>query len=211
MFEGAPPQAAQTVKLPHHARTLQLIAETDAEDFYSGDLAARIIADSRAFGGYFCPEDFAQYQVSWVEPISVSYRGYEVCEIPPNGQGIVALMALNILKNFNFDQRENADSFHLQWEAMKLAFADGKRHVTDPACMDLPCGMLLDPAYGRARAKQITQTAAVPAAGMPPKSGTVYLCAADGEGNMVPYIQSNYNGALIGGTEGRTDSNIACY
>ena len=204
LFDGKAPVAGQMVRLPHHARTLQLIADSDAEDFYKGGLAARVIADSRAFGGFFCPEDFAQYTVSWVEPISVSYRGYDVCEIPPNGQGIVALMALNILKNFNFDQRDNADSYHLQWEAMKLAFADGKRYVTDPACMDLPCRMLLDPAYGLARAKQISKAAALPAAGMPPKSGTVYLCAADGEGNMVSYIQSNYmgfgSGVVVRGT-----------
>jgi gamma-glutamyltranspeptidase/glutathione hydrolase len=204
LFKGMVPVAGQMVKLPHHARTLQLIADSMAEDFYMGDLTAQVITDSREFGGFFCPQDFSEYDVSWVEPISVNYRGYDVCEIPPNGQGIIALMALNILKNFEFVQRESVDSFHRQWEAMKLAFADGKHFVTDPACMHLTPQILLNPAYGQERAKLISHTAAAPAVGMPPKSGTVYLCTADGEGNMVSYIQSNYmgfgSGVVVRGT-----------
>lgn len=194
LFHGEAPVAGQMVRLPNHARSLQLIADSMADDFYKGELQKKIIADSRTFGGYFCPEDFSDYDVSWVDPVSIDYRGYEVCEIPPNGQGIVALMALNILKNFEFTGREDAQSFHRQWEAMKLAFADGKHCITDPAHMTLTRDILLDPAYGRMRAQEIGPTAAAPTVGMPPKSGTVYLCTADGEGNMVSYIQSNYMG-----------------
>ncbi len=191
---GEPPAAGSVVKLPNHADTLEKIAKSAADDFYKGELADRIVADSREFGGYFCKEDFSEYDVSWVEPISVNYRGYDVCEIPPNGQGIVALMALNILKEFEFAQKESAETFHKQWEAMKLAFADGLHYVTDPTAMSLDYHDLLKPAYGALRAKEIGAMAKTPAVGMPPKSGTVYLCTADQEGNMVSYIQSNYMG-----------------
>ena len=103
-------------------------------------------------------------------------------------------MALNILKESSFPQRENADAFHKQWEAMKLAFADGLRYITDPKAMALDYHKLLDPAYGAARAREIGDWAKTPQAATPPKSGTVYLCTADGQGNMVSYIQSNYMG-----------------
>jgi len=191
---GSAPQAGDLVRLPDHAATLEKIAASNAKDFYEGELAERIIADSRAFGGHFDPSDFAEYDVSWVEPISVNYRGYDVCEIPPNGQGIVALMALNILKEFEFAQRDCALTLHRQWEAMKIAFADGLHHVTDPAHMQVSCPDLLCPEYGAARAREIGDAAKIYTTQNPPGSGTVYLCAADGEGNMVSYIQSNYMG-----------------
>jgi len=192
--EGRAPEAGDLVRLPDHAATLEKIAASGAEDFYRGELAERIVADSRAFGGHFCAEDFAEYEVSWVEPLCVRYRGYDVCEIPPNGQGIVALMALNILKAFDFAEKECADTFHKQWEAIKIAFADGLRHVTDPAHMRVDVRDLLSPAYGAARAAEIGGRAKTHPAKAPPRSGTVYLCAADGEGNMISYIQSNYMG-----------------
>lgn len=193
---GRAPDAGEIVRLPNHARTLELIGASNADAFYRGELADRIVADSAAFGGYFSKSDFEEYRAAWVDPISVNYRGYTVCEIPPNGQGIVALMALNILKEFSFSQRESADTFHLQWEAMKIAFADGMAHVTDPAAMRLPYADLLRPGYGALRAREIDPSgqAKLYSPQVPPKSGTVYLCAADGEGNMVSYIQSNYMG-----------------
>lgn len=192
--EGKAPEAGEVVRLPDHAETLEKIAKSGADDFYAGELMARIVADSQAFGGYFSKEDFTEYDTSWVEPISVGYRGYDVYEIPPNGQGIIALMALNILKEFEFSKRESADTFHTQWEAMKIAFADGLAHITDPACMKVDYRTLIAPAYGAARAQEIEPFAKVHTAMTPPKSGTVYLCTADGEGNMVSYIQSNYMG-----------------
>ncbi len=201
---GEAPRAGETVRLPDHARTLAQIAKSGAQAFYSGELMRRIVADSRALGGFFCEEDLTGYEAEWVEPLRLDYRGYEVCEIPPNGQGIVALMALNILKHFDFGARESTDSFHLAWEAMKLAFADGKHYVTDPARMKVSAQELLSPAYGAARAALIDGRAALPGFGSPSGSGTVYLCCADGEGNMVSYIQSNYmgfgSGVVVRGT-----------
>ena len=194
--EGHAPAAGDIIRLPDHARTLKAIAESDSDDFYHGELAERIVADSREFGGFFCKDDFAEYAVQWVEPISVNYRGYDICEIPPNGQGIVALMALNILKEFEFTTRESPETFHLQWEAMKIAFADGLAHITDPAAMRVAAADLIQPEYGALRAHEIEPggPARLYTAKTPPKSGTVYLCTADSEGNMVSYIQSNYMG-----------------
>ena len=204
LTDGKAPEAGQTVRLKNHADTLHTIAESNAEDFYKGGLAKRIIADSRAFGGFFCPEDFSDYDVEWVEPISLDYRGYTVCEIPPNGQGIVALMALNILKEFQFGQKEHITAFHTQIEAMKLAFSDGLHYVTDPKAMKINAKDLLKPSYGAARALEIGELAKLPLPGTPPSGGTVYFCTADGEGNMVSYIQSNYmgfgSGVVVRGT-----------
>ena len=202
--EGRPYEAGDLIRLPNHADTLEAIGATDAAAFYTGDIAQKIDADSRKFGGYLRYEDLAAYQARWVEPISVDYRGYQVCEIPPNGQGIVALMALNILKEFDFPEKESALTYHRQLEAMKMAFADAFRYVTDPDHMELDYHRLLDPAYGAQRAAEMGETAQVYTHGVPPKSGTVYLCCADGEGNMVSYIQSNYmgfgSGVVITGT-----------
>jgi len=188
------PGPGDMVYLPDHADTLEQIGATNAAAFYTGELARKIDAESRKCGGYLRYEDLAAYKPEWVEPISVDYRGYQVCEIPPNGQGIVALMALNILKEFSFTDKESADTYHRQLEAMKMAFADAFRYVTDPRYMELDYHDLLNPEYGAQRSKAMTDKAQVWTHGIPPKSGTVYLCAADGEGNMVSYIQSNYMG-----------------
>ena len=202
--EGKPYEAGDLICLPHHADTLEAIGETNAAAFYTGEIARKIDADSKRFGGYLRYEDLAAYQAKWVEPISVDYHGYQVCEIPPNGQGIVALMALNILKEFAFHEKENVLTYHRQLEAMKMAFADAFHYVTDPDHMELDYHCLLDPSYGAQRAAEMGQTAQVYTHGIPPKSGTVYLCCADGEGNMVSYIQSNYmgfgSGVVVTGT-----------
>ncbi|GHU88237.1 gamma-glutamyltransferase [Spirochaetia bacterium] len=198
------PRPGDMLVLKNHADTLQAIADTKADAFYKGELADRIVADSREFGGYFSKEDFAHYDVDWVQPVSVNYRGYDVWELPPNGQGVTALMALNILKEFQFCQRESADTFHKQWEAMKLAFSDALAHITDPRFMQEDYREWLSPEYGARRAKEIHGTASLPSAEHPPRSGTVYLCTADREGNMVSYIQSNYmgfgSGVVVRGT-----------
>lgn len=192
--QGRAPLAGEIVRLPHHARSLQAIAQSRAEDFYRGDLAARIAAESAAFDGYLSAADLAAFQPQWVDPISVSYRGCELWEIPPNGQGITALMALNILKEFPLESLDAVEARHLQWEAMKLAFADARHYVTDNRHMTVDYHNFLEPAFGAARARQITSQAALPAPVQLPKGGTVYLCAADAQGNMVSYIQSNYMG-----------------
>lgn len=192
--QGRPYEAGDMITLPHHANTLEAIGETNAQAFYTGELAKKIDADSRKFGGYLRYEDLAAYEARWVEPISVDYRGYQVCEIPPNGQGIAALMALNILKEFSFPEKESTTTYHRQIEAMKIAFADAFHYVTDPDFMELDYHFLLNPEYGAHRAVLLGDNAQVYTHGLPPKSGTVYMCCADGEGNMVSYIQSNYMG-----------------
>ncbi|MBQ9911207.1 MAG: gamma-glutamyltransferase family protein [Lachnospiraceae bacterium] len=201
---GRPYEAGDMIRLPDHAETLRLIGRTKAEAFYRGKLAERIDEESRKYGGYLRKEDLEAHSAEWVEPIRVNYRGYEVCEIPPNGQGIVALMALNILKEFELTGRDDPRTLHLQIEALKLAFADAFFFVTDPHYMKVAYQNLLAPAYGAERAKLITDRAQVFTNGIPPKSGTVYLCAADHEGNMVSWIQSNYmgfgSGIVVGGT-----------
>ena len=192
--DGKSKEAGDLIRLPDHAATLEEIGRTGAESFYRGAIAGRIDAESRKYGGYLRYEDLAAYEARWVEPIRLNYRGYDVCEIPPNGQGIVALMALNILKEFEFPEKDAVETCHRQLEAIKMAFADAFRYVTDPADMELDWQRLLDPVYGAQRAREMGDRARVWSHGIPPKSGTVYLCCADGEGNMVSYIQSNYMG-----------------
>ena len=192
--EGRTPQAGELVRLPHHADTLEAIAESGAREFYEGAIAGKIDRDSRAFGGFLRKEDLAAYDVEWVEPLSVHYRGYDLWELPPNGQGLAALIALNILKEFSFPEKECALTVHRQLEAMKLAFSDTLRHVTDPRRMQVDPRDFLRPEYGARKAALITDKALLPDIPSPPSGGTVYLCTADGEGNMVSFIQSNYMG-----------------
>lgn len=192
--QGESYHCGEIVKLPDHAKTLRLIGETDAKAFYEGEIAQQLVKQSKRDGGYFSLDDLKDYKASWVEPIRVNYHGYDVWEIPPNGQGIVALMALNILKEFDFKEKDCTDTYHKQFEAIKMAFADGMHYVTDPDCMAIDYHDLLKPEYGKARAAEIGKIAKEPKIVEPPKSGTVYLCTADGEGNMVSYIQSNYMG-----------------
>lgn len=201
---GRAPYAGETVKLPLHAETLEEIAETKSESFYRGALADKIDAFSRETGGYLRKEDLAAYHAEWVDPISINYRGYTVSEIPPNGHGIVALMALNIMEGYEFGARDTADCIHKQIEAMKLAYADGKRYVADPRFMTVTVDQLLSKEYAAKRRMEIGTQAIMPEAGDPFCGGTVYLNAADGEGNMVSLIQSNYmefgSGVVIPGT-----------
>lgn len=190
-FRDGAPKAGDTVRLPELADTLEELAETGCESFYRGELAEKICAYAEKSGGYLSKEDLAAYRATWVEPVSVRYRGVDVYEIPPNGQGLVVLMALNILENFTME-RQDEETIHIQLEAMKKAFIDGKTYIADPSCMRGRTEKLLDPEYGRRRAEEIRREAVVP----PPldldSGGTVYLCTADEEGNMVSFIQSNF-------------------
>lgn len=191
---GKIPKIGDWVRYPHHAATLRSIAATESESFYRGELADRIGSYIREHGGFLAKEDLAAYQPQWVDPIKVNYRGYDVWEIPPNGQGIIALMALNTLKRFEFSSKDSVDTYHKQIEAMKLAFADGYAQVTDAPDMRASVEGMLSEAYGTERAQLIGGEALSPMPGKPPQGGTVYLAAADGEGNMVSFIQSNYMG-----------------
>lgn len=177
-----------------HARTLEEIGDTDAESFYRGNLAEKIAAFSEKYNGFLAQEDLANFEVEWVNPVSVNYRGYDVWEIPPNGQGLAALMALNIAKGYDFAERDTVDTFHKQIESMKLAFADGNKHITEEKRMEFSTADLLNDSYAASRRSLIGDTAMEPEAGEPPRGGTVYLAAADADGNMVSFIQSNYMG-----------------
>ncbi|UJL48289.1 gamma-glutamyltransferase [Virgibacillus sp. NKC19-16] len=191
---GRPPKVGEMWSSPDHAKTLQSIAETDGESFYHGELAEKIAAFSQENGGFLSSTDLAEHKAEWVDPIKVNYRGYDVWEIPPNGQGIVALQALNMLKGFEFKEKEAVDTYHKQIEAIKLAFADGQRHVTQENHMHYNSNQILSEAYAQTRRKLISEEAMQPEAGEPFGSGTVYLATADNEGNMVSFIQSNYMG-----------------
>lgn len=182
-----------------HAKTLEAIAKSDAKSFYRGELADQIVADSKANGGFFEHADLANYKPVWVKPVSVNYHGYDVWELPPNGQGIIALSALNILKKFSFTTREQVETVHTQIEALKLAFSAGKNEITDPKYTKTDnITHLLSENFAGVSAEKITDTAADPIETGLPKGGTVYLCTADNEGNMVSYIQSNYLGSGSG-------------
>lgn len=189
---GAAPRPGALWKCADQARTLRLIGESGAKSFYEGELAEKILAFSAATGGYLCEKDLLAVEPEWVEPISVDYRGYDVWELPPNGQGLTVLMALNILKGFQFTHRDAPDTFHRQIEAVKLAFADAFRYIADPRFAAVPVRGLLSDAYAAQRRALIGERAAVPEAGRPESGGTVYLCAADGDGVMVSFIQSNF-------------------
>ena len=189
---GEPPRAGTIMRLPDHAKTLEELRDTECESLYHGRLADKIDRFSKETGGYLRREDLDEWSNLWVEPVSVNYREYDVWELPPNGHGIVPLMALNILKGFVFHERDDVMTLHRQMEAMKMAFADGMRYITDPRCMKETVADLLSDRYGALRRSEITGRALPPRAGDPRCGGTVYLAAADGEGNMVSYIQSNY-------------------
>jgi len=189
---GEPYLFGEVVKFPNHAKTLRLIAETNSDAFYKGEIADKIIEQSNRDGGFISKDDLKEYEVEWVEPISINYKGYDVFEIPPNGQGIVALMALNILKNFDFNDRDCVDTVHKQFEAIKMAFQDAYKNVTDAKYMTVDYDYFLSDEYGKKRSNEIGKFAKCPEPIETPKSGTVYLCAADCDGNMISYIQSNY-------------------
>lgn len=196
--KGHAPRAGEIWKSEEMADTLEKIAVSQAAAFYRGELAEKIDAFSRKTGGYIRKKDMESYWCEWVRPIHINYRGYDVWEIPPNGDGIIALMALNILKQFSFEAgyeaRETAETCHRQLEAMKMAFADGIRYVSDRRTMTVTEDELLSDAYAAERAARIGENARRPEAGDPRSGGTIYLCTADREGNMVSFIQSNYNG-----------------
>ena len=194
---GRAPQVGELFQFAAAAKGLRAIAKTKAQAFYGGEIAHAIEKFSAQHGGSITAQDFAAYQAEWVTPIAQNYRGYTLHEIPPNGQGIAALIALGILENFDVSALalDGVDSQHLQIEAMKLAFADVYRYVAEPASMQVTPAQMLDAAYLKQRAKLIDMKRAQDfGAGNPVKGGTIYLTAADENGMMVSFIQSNYMG-----------------
>jgi gamma-glutamyltranspeptidase/glutathione hydrolase len=195
--QGRAPQTGAIVHFPRHARTLEEIAVTRGESFYRGKLADQTIAYSALTGGYFSHQDLAEHQSGWITPISAAYAGIDLHEIPPNGQGLIALIALGILRHLEIGQYpvDSADSLHLQIEAMKIAFVEAYRHIADPASMEINPYQLLDDGFLQARASGIQLAQAkFPTATLPVDKGTVYLSVADRNGMMVSFIQSNYWG-----------------
>ena len=194
---GRAPQVGELFQFDAAAKGLRAIAKTKGQAFYGGEIAHAIEKFSAQHGGSITAQDFAAYQAEWVTPIAQNYRGYTLHEIPPNGQGIAALIALGILENFDVSALalDGVDSQHLQIEAMKLAFADVYRYVAEPASMQVTPAQMLDAAYLKQRAKLIDMKRAQDfGAGNPVKGGTIYLTAADENGMMVSFIQSNYMG-----------------
>lgn len=190
---GRIPQIGEIWCNPDLAYTFRRIAASAGQDFYTGELAEKIAAFSARTGGVLTLADLAAHRSTWVEPISTSYRGYDVWELPPNGQGLAALIALNILEGFDLAQypRESVESYHLQIEAMKLAFVEALRYIADPERVNVPVRELLSKEFAARRRALIGEQALLPEASEKLSGDTVYLCAADADGMMVSLIQSN--------------------
>ena len=197
MPRGRAPQVGELFRFADAARSLRLIAQTRGAAYYGGEIAEAAARHAREHGGAMTVSDFAAYRPEWVTPIGQDYRGHRLHEIPPNGQGIAALIALGILRHFDVASMkvDGVDSQHVQIEAMKLAFADVYRYVAEPANMEVSAAQLLDESYLASRARLIDMHKAQDfGAGNPVKGGTIYLTAADESGMMVSFIQSNYMG-----------------
>jgi gamma-glutamyltranspeptidase/glutathione hydrolase len=196
---GRAPAVGELFRNPDLAWSLRQIAAKGRDAFYQGEIARRILAASEKYGGTMAADDLAEFQAEWVEPISTTYRGWRVYEIPPNGQGIAALLMLNLMENFPLAQygHNSADALHVMIEAKKLAYADLIRYVADPRFARVPVAGMLSKEYAQQRAARIDPKRANcnVSAGTPPEAGdTIYLSVVDKDGNIVSLIQSNYSG-----------------
>jgi gamma-glutamyltranspeptidase/glutathione hydrolase len=208
--QGRAPHPGEIFRNPDLAWSLKQIARHGRKAFYEGEIAKRILATSRELGGTMNAEDLARFSAEWVEPISTTYHGWTVYELPPNGQGIGALIMLNLMERFPLAEfgPGSAKAFHVMIESKKLAYADVLRYVCDPRVTKVPVAGLLAKDYAQSRAGLIDLEKANcnVDAGQPPPMGTdtTYFCVVDSDGNMVSYIQSNYNsfgsGVVAGGT-----------
>lgn len=196
-INGKAPKAGQLFKFPDQARTLELIAETEGDTFYYGEIAKKIVGHAEQTGGSMTLEDLENHKPNWEKTLTMDYKGLTLHEIPPNGQGLAALMMLGIIKQLNISSHDidSAESVHLQLEAMKLAFADVYRYLSDPEYLEFDPKFLLEQDYLSDRASLIDSNKAIDHNhGVPKQNDTVYLTAADENGMMVSYIQSNYFG-----------------
>ncbi|MCA3149215.1 MAG: gamma-glutamyltransferase family protein [Burkholderiales bacterium] len=205
--KGRVPHVGEHFVLPHAAQTLKLIAQTHGEAFYRGELAARLVAHAAEHGGVMTEADLASYEPQWVDSLHTQFHRHTLHEIPPNGQGITALMTLGLLRHTPLAQLEvdSPDWHHWQIEAIKAAFADVYAHVSDPRSMRVTSEQLLDDDYLKSRAALIDpQRAQHWGPGELPRGGTIYLTTADENGMMVSFIQSNYlgfgSGVVVPGT-----------
>ncbi len=194
---GQSPLAGENFQNKAQAETLRLIAKSKGEEFYRGSIAKKISKISKDQNRGISMDDLASHSAEWVTPINFSFRGYTLHQLPPNGQGIATLIILGILDNLNIDQfdPDSAEWIHLQIEATKLAFSDLKKYFGDPDAMSLDVKEFLKPEYLSSRAKLIDSSKAqLPSYGIPKDGGTVYVTAADQNGMMVSFIQSNFMG-----------------
>jgi len=192
------PRAGDVFKNPRLARSYREIAQFGRDGYYKGRIAHDIVAFSARNDGLFTQQDFSEHTSTWVEPVSTNYRGYDVWEIPPPGQGIAALQMLNILEGYDLKKMgpRSADYWHLFLEAKKLAYADRARFYTDPAFTKVPVQELISKSYADARRRLIDMQRALTRvdAGAPLHGDTIYLCVVDKDRNCVSLIQSNYSG-----------------
>ena len=196
---GRAPRKGDLFRNPKLAKTLRMIAQGGRDAYYRGDIARTIDAYMKQHGGFLRYDDLATHRSEWVEPVSSSYRGYRLWELPPNGQGIAAIQILNILEGFDIGRAGFGSADHVHWfvEAKKLAFEDRAKFYADPAFVRVPVERLISKAYADERRTLIRPVAAraYPAGDMGPEEGdTIYLTTADAERNMVSLIQSNYRG-----------------
>ena len=197
--EGRAPKYGDIFRNPWLAHSYEQIAQGGSQAFYDGDIGKRIVAKAKELGGYMSMKDLEDHSASWVDPVTSTYRGWNVWELPPNGQGIAALQILNILENFEISRHEpnSARHLHLFIEAKKLAFEDRAQYYADPAFSDVPIEWLVSKEYAKKRANLINVDTArqnVRFGDPDLDSDTVYLTAADSEGNMISLIQSTYYG-----------------
>ncbi len=196
LIDGHAPGLGEIFRNPELAHSLSLIASGGRDAYYKGPIAETIVALSKKEGGAMTAEDLADFSAEWVEPISTTYHGWTVYELPPNGQGIAALEMLNLMSQFPLAHmgHNSADALHIMIEAKKLAYADLRRYIGDPKFSKIPVAGLLSPDYARDRAKLIDLQHANCSAGpgMPPAGDTTYLTTVDADGNMVSLIQSNF-------------------
>ena len=198
MKNGSTPKKGEIFKNPELAKTLEEISKTKRESFYEGQLATTMANFIQEQGGFLSFEDLKNYQAEWVEPVSSNYRGYDVWELPPNGQGIAALQILNLLEHFDISAMGlfNAEYIHHFVEAKKLAFADRAKYYADPAFSNIDIETLISKEYAKERLPLIdsNKAALTDEAGILKQGDTIYLTTADKDGNMVSLIQSNYRG-----------------
>ena len=208
LLDGKAPQAGEVHRQPNLAQTFRILAAEGRDAFYQGEIAQRIVKFSQDHGGFFSLEDFAAHTTDWVEPICTDYRGYTVLELPPNGQGITALLALNVLEGYDLSAMDygSAAYYHLLIEATKQAFADRSRYIADPDHAELPVAGLLSKAYAAERRQAIDLTRAFTYAPGDPVnfSNTVYISCVDRERNVVSLIHSVYMGFGSGVVAGDT-------
>ena len=195
---GEPPAKGEIFKNPYLASTLETIAEEGRDAFYKGEIAHTIADFIQEQGGFLSYEDMANHKGEWVEPVSTNYRGYDVWELPPNGQGIAALQMLNILEGYDLSgmDYDSPEYIHLFVEAKKLAFEDRAKYYADPDFADIPVDMLVSKEYAAERRKLINENRAADnyEPGDLRDGDTIYLTVADKDGNMISLIQSNYRG-----------------